>query len=84
MRGSGCRFRRIGNTERAAALGLRVTSQIGLRSERGPVLLALMVATGVVAVEATILSTAIPAIVGEIGGFSQFRGCSRSSCWHKR
>lgn len=72
MRGPDCRFRRIGNTECAAALGLRVTSQIGLRSERGPVLLALMVATGVVAVEATILSTAIPAIVGEIGGFSQF------------
>jgi EmrB/QacA subfamily drug resistance transporter len=31
-----------------------------------------MVATGVVAIDATILATAVPSIVGDIGGFSQF------------
>lgn len=45
---------------------------VGLRSERGPILLAVMVATGVVAIDATILSTAVPAIVADVGGFSQF------------
>ena len=45
---------------------------VGLRSERGPVLLALMLCTGLVAIEATILATAVPSIVADIGGFSQF------------
>jgi multidrug resistance protein len=45
---------------------------VGLRSERGPILLAVMVATGVVAIDATIISTAVTSIVGDIGGFSQF------------
>ncbi len=45
---------------------------IGLRSERGPILLATMVATGVVAIDATVLSTAVPAIVADVGGFAQF------------
>ena len=48
------------------------TSAVGLRSERGPLLLAIMVATGVVAIDATILATAVPTIVDDIGGFSQF------------
>ncbi len=47
-------------------------SELGLRSERGPILLAVMVATGVVAIDATILSTAVPAIVADVGGFAQF------------
>ncbi|HEY0357461.1 MAG TPA: MFS transporter, partial [Mycobacteriales bacterium] len=47
-------------------------SRVGFRSERGPLLLAIMVATGVVAIDATILATAVPSIVGDIGGFSQF------------
>jgi len=47
-------------------------SDVGLRSERGPILLAVMVATGVVAIDATIISTAVPSIVGDIGGFTQF------------
>ncbi len=47
-------------------------NDVGLRSERGPILLAVMVATGVVAIDATVISTAIPAIVAEIGGFAQF------------
>src|SRR5690606_35688010 len=45
---------------------------VGLRSERGPILLAVMVATGVVAIDATIISTAVTSIVGDIGGFAQF------------
>lgn len=45
---------------------------VGLRSERGPILLAVMVATGVVAIDATVIATAVPSIVDEIGGFSQF------------
>ena len=47
-------------------------SAVGLRSERGPILLAIMVATGVVAIDATILATAVPAVVADIGGFAQF------------
>ena len=47
-------------------------ADVGFRSERGPVLIALMVTTGLVAIEATILATAVPTIVGELGGFAQF------------
>src|SRR4051812_30900801 len=45
---------------------------VGLRSERGPVLLAVMLSTGLVAIDATILATAVPSVVNDIGGFSQF------------
>ncbi|HTL41488.1 MAG TPA: MFS transporter [Pseudolysinimonas sp.] len=48
------------------------TTAVGLRSERGPILLALMVSTGVVAIDSTILATAVPSIVRDLGGFSQF------------
>ena len=54
------------------ARGSSNRSDIGLRSERGPVLLAVMVATGVVAIDATVLSTAVPSIVSELGGFQLF------------
>src|SRR4051812_43245611 len=47
-------------------------SEVGLRSERGPVLLALMVSTGLIAIDATILATAVPSIVKDVGGFAQF------------
>lgn len=47
-------------------------SELGLRSERGPILLAIMVATGVVAIDATIIATAVPAIVADVSGFAQF------------
>ncbi|MEN0130562.1 MAG: MDR family MFS transporter [Brevundimonas sp.] len=47
-------------------------ASVGLRSERGPVLVALMVTTGLVAIDATILATAVPTIVRELGGFSSF------------
>jgi EmrB/QacA subfamily drug resistance transporter len=46
--------------------------EVGLRSTRGPVLLALMVSTGLIAIDATILATAVPSIVRDVGGFAQF------------
>ena len=36
---------------------------VGLRSERGPILIALMVSTGLIAIDSTILATAVPSIV---------------------
>ena len=45
---------------------------IGFRSSRGPVLIALMVTTGLVAIDSTILATAVPSIVDDLGGFAQF------------
>ncbi|MDQ1513657.1 MAG: hypothetical protein QOC59_1499 [Microbacteriaceae bacterium] len=45
---------------------------VGLRSERGPILLALMVSTGLIAIDATILATAVPSVVADLGGFSSF------------
>jgi len=47
-------------------------SDVGLRSERGPVLLAGMLATGLVAIDATILATAVPSVVADLGGFESF------------
>jgi MFS family permease len=44
---------------------------VGFRSERGPVLAAVMLATALVAVEASIIATAVPSIVAELGGFAQ-------------
>ncbi len=49
-----------------------VTEAVGFRSERGPVLIALMVSTGLIAVDATILATAVPSIVKDLGGFASF------------
>ena len=49
-----------------------MSTNVGLRSERGPILLAIMVATAVVAIDTTVLSTAVPTIVADIGGFSSF------------
>lgn len=45
---------------------------MGLRSERGPVLLAVMLSIGLVAIDATILATAVPAIVRDLGGLTEF------------
>lgn len=47
-------------------------ASVGLRSERGPVLLAVMLSTGLVAIDSTILATAVPAVVEDLGGFTQF------------
>lgn len=47
-------------------------SGVGFRSERGPVLAALMLCTGLVALDSTIIATAVPSIVRDLGGFAQF------------
>ncbi|UPK76005.1 MFS transporter [Nocardioidaceae bacterium SCSIO 66511] len=47
-------------------------SAVGLRSERGPILLAVMLSMGLIAIDSTIIATAVPAIVRDVGGFSQF------------
>ena len=49
-----------------------MSTNIGLRSERGPILLALMVTTGLIAIDATILATAVPTITKDLGGFALF------------
>ena len=46
--------------------------EVGFRSARGPVLIALMLATGLIAIESTIIATAVPSIVKDLGGFEQF------------
>ena len=43
-----------------------------LRSERGPILISLMLSTGLVAIDATVIATAVPSIVDNLGGFGQF------------
>ena len=45
---------------------------VGLRSERGPILLSLMLSTSLVALDSTIIATAVPSIVDDLGGFTQF------------
>ena len=45
---------------------------VGLRSERGPILASLMLSTSLVALDSTIVATAVPSIVKDLGGFSEF------------
>src|SRR3954451_24991488 len=47
-------------------------ASVGLRSERGPILLAVMLSLGLVAIDSTILATAVPAAVDDLGRFTQF------------
>ena len=47
-------------------------ASVGLRSERGPVLGAVMLSTSLVALDSTIIATAVPSIVDDLGGFSSF------------
>jgi EmrB/QacA subfamily drug resistance transporter len=47
-------------------------SAVGFRSERGPILISLMLSTSLVALDSTIVATAVPSIVDDLGGFSQF------------
>jgi len=47
-------------------------ASVGLRSERGPILLAVMLSIALVAIDATILATAVPSVVEDLGGFTQF------------
>lgn len=45
---------------------------LGFRSERGPVLIALMLSMALVALDSTIIATAVPSVVKDLGGFSHF------------
>ncbi|CAN5171236.1 MDR family MFS transporter [soil metagenome] len=54
------------------ALNSTTEAGVGFRSERGPVLISVMLSVGLVAIDATVLATAIPSIVGSLGGFQQF------------
>jgi EmrB/QacA subfamily drug resistance transporter len=47
-------------------------ADVGLRSERGPILLAVMLSVGLVAIDSTILATAVPSVVSDLGGFTSF------------
>ncbi|MGX6607544.1 MDR family MFS transporter [Micromonosporaceae bacterium Da 78-11] len=47
-------------------------NNVGFRSERGPVLVAVMLSTALIAVDSTIIATAVPSIVKDIGGFTEF------------
>ena len=47
-------------------------ADVGLRSERGPVLGSIMLSVGLIAIDSTILATAVPSIVSDLGGFNQF------------
>lgn len=45
---------------------------VGFRSQRGAVLIALMLSTGLIAIDSTILATAVPSVVRELGEFERF------------
>ena len=47
-------------------------AQVGLRSERGPILGAIMISTALIALDSTIIATAVPSVVKDLGGFSSF------------
>jgi EmrB/QacA subfamily drug resistance transporter len=49
-----------------------VAAGVGLRSDRGQVLASLMLSMSLVALDSTIIATAVPSIVTELGGFSAF------------
>lgn len=49
-----------------------MTIDVGFRSSRGPILLALMLTSFLVAIEATVLSTAVPSIADDLGDFELF------------
>ena len=47
-------------------------SAVGFRSERGPVLAAIMLCVSLVALDSTIIATAVPSVVADLGDFAQF------------
>ncbi|MGW5381637.1 MDR family MFS transporter [Nocardia sp. NPDC003963] len=49
-----------------------VRTEVGLRSERGPILASLMLGTGLIALDSTIIATAVLTITDSLGGFAQF------------
>ena len=57
-----------GTREAVAAPG----GDTGVHADRGPVLVALMLSMALVALDSTIVATAVPNIVRDLGGFAQF------------
>jgi EmrB/QacA subfamily drug resistance transporter len=49
-----------------------VTARVGFRGERGSILVALMLSMALVALDSTIIATAVPSVVRDLGGFSLF------------
>src|SRR5215203_1390258 len=47
-------------------------ASVGFRSDRGPILISLMLSTSLVALDSTIVATAVPSIVNDLGGFAEF------------
>src|SRR5699024_805468 len=47
-------------------------SAVGFRSERGPVLIALMLGTALVAMDSTIIATSVSSIASDLGDRAQF------------
>jgi len=45
---------------------------VGFRSQRGPTLISIMLSTSLVAIDSTIIATAVPSVVADLGGFGQF------------
>lgn len=45
---------------------------VGFRSERGPILIALMLTTGLIAIDSTILATAVKSVTDDLGDFASF------------
>ncbi len=45
---------------------------VGFRSERGPILISLMLCITLVAIDSTVIATAVPSVVQDLGGFTQF------------
>lgn len=63
---------RVGGSDVPAAAAPGGPSRVGFRSERGPILVALMLSTGLVAMDSTIVATSVQSIVDDLGGFAQF------------
>jgi hypothetical protein len=53
-------------------------------SQRRLVLGTVMLATFMAAIETIVVATAMPLIVGQLGGFSYYAGSFRLSCSHRR
>ena len=45
---------------------------MGLRSERGPILIALMLSTALIAIDSTILATAVKSVTDDLHSFASF------------
>jgi EmrB/QacA subfamily drug resistance transporter len=48
------------------------TANVGFRSQRGPTLISIMLSMSLVAIDSTIIATAVPSVVADLGGFWQF------------